>query len=417
VVVHHKRRQHRWELTISEQERRAWYYDWLLTAPEAAAELRLFGARARFMDAFQRIRTTIKTGRLAYERRQLGGQLAASAIGLLAAGVCMGYMGWRALQGLATLGDLILFYGVLTQGQGVLRGLLQNAGGLYGSLLFLGNLFEFLDLPNQVRDPAQPRPQPAVEGGIELRFEDVCFSYPGAARPVFDRFNLHIPAGQTVAILGDNGSGKSTLLKLICRLYDPQAGRITWNGVDLRDLPQDALRRSISVLFQEPVNYQATVHDNIAHSLNGSASLDDITWASQQAGADEFIGRLPKGYHSQLGKWFEGGVDLSVGQWQRIALARASLACRRASLMLLDEPTHAMDAWSETEWLERLHELSAGRTTIMITHRLTTAVQADCIHVLSDGCVIESGSHLDLLSQVGRYAAAWHAQTRGAFIG
>jgi ATP-binding cassette, subfamily B, bacterial len=414
VVVHHKRRQHRWERTISEQERRAWYYDWLLTAPESAAELRLFGTRSRFMDGYRIIRTAIRSGRLDHERRQLSGQLIASAIGLLAAGVCMTYMGWRALQGLATLGDLVLFYGILTQGQGVLRGLLQNAGQLYGSLLFLGNLFEFLDMPNQVADPAQPQSQPSIVGGVDLRFEDVSFRYPGSTQPVLDCFNLHIPAGQTVAILGDNGAGKSTLLKLICRLYDPQSGRITWNGIDLRHLPQDLLRSRITVLFQEPMKYQASVHDNIACSRNGSAAPEDISLAAQRAGAAEFIDRLPHGYDSQLGKWFEGGVDLSVGQWQRIALARASLACSAdpgAPLMLLDEPTHAMDAWSEAEWLERLREITVGRTTIMITHRLTTAVQANCIYVMESGRIIESGDHAALLSQGGRYAAAWHAQT------
>jgi ATP-binding cassette, subfamily B, bacterial len=410
VVVHHKRRQHRWERTISERERRAWYYDYLLTAPETAAELRLFGVRDRFMAAYREIRSAIKSGRLAHERRQLGGQLIAAAIGLLAAGVCMAYMGWRAFQGLATLGDLVLFYGVLTQGQGVLRGLLTSAGGLYGSLLFLGNLFEFLDLPNQVTDPAEPHQLPPVEGGVDIRFEDVTFSYPGAAQPVLQDFNLHLPAGQTVAILGDNGAGKSTLLKLLCRLYDPQSGRITWDGVDLRQLPQETLRQNITVLFQEPVNYQATVHDNIAFSLNGATPPGRVEWAAYQAGADDFIHSLPRAFDTPLGKWFEGGQDLSVGQWQRIALARAFL--RSAPLMLLDEPTHAMDAWSEAEWLDRLRELSIGRTTLLITHRLTTALHAGCIHVMAAGQIIESGDHTSLIARSGRYAAAWRAQTR-----
>jgi ATP-binding cassette, subfamily B, bacterial len=408
VVVHHKRRQHRWERTISESERRAWYYDYLLSAPETAAELRLFGVRGRFMAAYRDIRTAIRAGRLDHERRQAVGQLAAATIGLLAAGVCMAYMGWRALQGQASLGDLVLFYGVLSQGQGVLRGLLQNAGSLYGSLLFLGNLFEFLDLPNQVADPAEARRMPPDAGGAELRFENVTFAYPGAARPVLQGFNLHLPGGSTTALLGDNGAGKSTLLKLLCRLYDPQEGRITWDGIDLRDLALETLRHNITVLFQEPVNYQASVHENIALSRNGATPPGRVEWAADHAGAVEFIHGLPQAYETRLGKWFEGGVDLSVGQWQRIALARAFL--RSAPLMLLDEPTHAMDAWSEAEWLGRFRQLSAGRTTLMITHRLTTAVQADCIYVMACGRIIEAGTHAELLERSGRYAQAWKAQ-------
>jgi len=412
VVVHHKRRQHRWERTISESERRSWYYDYVLTASETAAELRLFGARGRFMEAYRQIRSAIRQGRLDHERRQLLGQLIAAAIGLLAAGVCMAYMGWRALQGYATLGDLVLFYGVLIQGQGVLRGLLTSAGGLYGSLLFLGNLFEFLDLPNRITDSAQPRKLPPVSGGVEICFEDVTFGYPGAACPVLEGFNLKLSAGQTTAILGDNGAGKSTLVKLLCRLYDPQAGRITWDGIDLRQLPQETLRQNITVLFQEPVNYQATAHANIAFSVCDGTQPGCVEWAAQHAGAHDFIRALPRAYDTQLGKWFEGGLDLSVGQWQRVALARAFL--RNAPLMLLDEPTHAMDAWSEAEWLARLHQLTTGRTTLIITHRLTTALHASCIHVMAGGCIVESGDHAALLAQSGRYAAAWHAQTHPA---
>ncbi len=213
--------------------------------------------------------------------------------------------------------------------------------------------------------------------------------------------------------MGDNGAGKSTLLKLLCRLYDPQQGCISWNGVDLRELAQEELRSQITILFQEPMQYQAAVRENIGYSVaNNGNSLTDasIIRAAEAAGADEFIHKLSHGYDTQLGKWFEEGTDLSVGQWQRIALARAFL--RHSPLMLLDEPTSAMDAWAEAEWLGRLRALSAGRTTLIITHRLTTAMQADIIHVMVAGRIVESGTHSELVACGGRYAQAWRSQTR-----
>ena len=413
VVMRYRRTQHAWQKQVSAAERRAWYYDWLLTSEEAAAELRLFGTDSLFINLYAEIRARLKSDRLRLERSQIGGQLAAGVIGLLAAAVCMAYMLWRALNGLAQLGDLVLFYQVLTQGQSVLRSLLQNAGQLYGSLLFLSNLFEFLDLENTVVDPATPAPLSAASLCVDLHCQDVTFTYPGSDRPALEHFNLHIPAGQIAAVVGDNGAGKSTLLKLICRLYDPQQGCITWDGTNLHELAQEELRSRITVLFQEPMQYQAAVRENIGYSVSNnrhSAGEVEIIQAAEGAGADTFVRNLPQGYDTPLGKWFEEGTDLSVGQWQRIALARAFL--RQSPLMLLDEPTSAMDAWAEAEWLTRLRTLSAGRTTLIITHRLTTAMQADIIHVMVGGKIIESGTHSELVGQGGRYAQAWRSQTR-----
>jgi ATP-binding cassette subfamily B protein len=211
-----------------------------------------------------------------------------------------------------------------------------------------------------------------------------------------------------VAIVGDNGTGKSTLVKLLCRLYDPQAGQITWNGVNLKNLRQDDLHARISVLFQDPVHYFDNAHDNVAYSRWNQASDEQIYAAADLAGVDEMIRQLPQGYQTMLGRMFDDGVDPSIGQWQRIALARAFL--RKAPLVLLDEPTSAMDAWAEADWLDRLHRASAGRTTVVITHRLTTARHADLIYVMVGGTIIESGTHAELLSLNGRYASAWRSQ-------
>jgi len=227
-------------------------------------------------------------------------------------------------------------------------------------------------------------------------------------------------AGTVAAIVGPNGAGKSTLVKLLCRLYDPDSGSIEVDGVDLRHLSLQELRQNITVLFQEPVQYAATVAENIGMSLaEGEAEVEAkpeaearVERAARAAGAEVMISRLPKGYDTVLGTWFEGGTDLSVGEWQRIALARAFL--RHAPIIVLDEPTSAMDSWAEADWLRRFRLLARGRTAMVITHRFTTAMYADVIHVMHDGCIVESGSHQELLAQGGRYAQSWTAQMRGA---
>jgi ATP-binding cassette subfamily B protein len=227
---------------------------------------------------------------------------------------------------------------------------------------------------------------------------------------VLQDFSLTIPPGQVVAFVGENGAGKSTPLKLLCRVYDPQAGRILMDGVDLREIDLLELWRSITVLFQEPVHYYETAGRNIAFGeLVSEPSEDRIMQAARAAGAHEPIMRLPKKYETPLGKWF-GGDELSTGEWQRLALARAFL--RQAPVMILDEPTSAMDSWAEADWMSRFRELAGGRTAILVTHRFTTAMQADVIHVMSAGRIIESGNHSELLDYNGKYALSWKRQMR-----
>ena len=208
-----------------------------------------------------------------------------------------------------------------------------------------------------------------------------------------------------------NGAGKSTLVKLLCRLYDPDAGSVEFDGIDLRDLSVAEVRRTVSVLFQEPVHYSATVSENIAVGSPGDETDPAaVREAARSAGADECVQRLPDGYDNLLGKWFEGGAELSVGEWQRVALARAFL--RRSPVIVLDEPTSAMDPWAEADWLARFRRLAAGRTAVVITHRFTTAMHADAIHVMSGGRVVESGSHEELVGAGGLYSQSWLAQAR-----
>ncbi len=408
VVLRYTYRLHRWRLRTTADERKTWYYDWLLTTGETAAELRLFALGSYFQNAYQTLRHRLRDERLRLARDQSLAELAAGAAALIITGLALGWMIWRALRGQVTLGELALFYQAFNLGQQLMRALLESVGQLYANSLFLGNLFEFLALEPKVIDPPEPLPVPLpLQQGI--RFRGVSFHYPGSTRAVLDGFDLTIPAGQIAAIVGTNGAGKSTLIKLLCRLYDPNEGSVELDGVDLRELSVEELRRHITVLFQEPVHYSTTVAENIAlGDLAAKPSEDEIEKAARGAGADEIVQRLPEGYDNLLGKWFKGGTELSVGEWQRIALSRAFL--REAPIIILDEPTSAMDPWAEDDWLDRFRRLARGRTALIITHRFTTAMRADVIHVMTEGRIVESGRHLELLNRGGLYAESWTAQ-------
>ncbi len=420
VVVHYALAEYEWRKRTTTDDRRAWYYDWIMTTSEAAAEIRLFGLGKHFQSRYQNLRQRLRSERLRLTRRQGLAELAASLIALVIIGAALLLMMWRTLMGKFTLGELALVYAAFTQGQGLMRTLLENAGQLYGNSLFLGNLFEFLSLEPLIKDHSD---HSARTVGAALRgrpsssptiaFNHVSFAYPDATTNALDDFSMTIPTGKVVAIVGPNGAGKSTLLKLLCRFYDPDAGSIEVNSHDLKNLPIDDLRRSITVLFQQPFHYNTTVHENILFGdVTSDASDSEIQAALDAAGADEIVARLPAREQTLLGRWFAGGTELSVGEWQRIALARAFL--RRAPIIILDEPTSALDPWAETDWLERFRNLAAGRTSIIITHRFTTAMHADVIHVMDRGKVVESGSHHQLLQQNGLYAESWSRQMRHA---
>jgi ATP-binding cassette subfamily B protein len=413
VVLRNTVRQHDWSVRTTAGERHTWYYDWLLTSYEAASELRLFALGGRFQAAYAALRQRLRGEKFHLAREQALGEFAAGALALVAGGASLLWMGWRAIRGLITPGDLALFYQAFQQGLGLMRSLLQNLGQLYYSSLFLGNLFEFLGLEPTVLDPATPAPMPPrLESGI--RFDRVTFQYPGARRPTLQDFSLTIPAGRIVSLVGPNGAGKSTFVKLLCRLYDPVGGRIELDGRDLRSFGIEDLRRHITALFQEPTRYNATARENIRLG-DENASEEQIESAARDAGADEIVRRLPAGYESLLGKFFMDGADLSTGEWQRIALARAFL--RQAPILILDEPTSAMDPWAEADWLDRFRTLAHGRTAILITHRLTTAMRADEIHVISEGRVVESGAHEELLRRGGLYAQSWTRQEISSLAG
>jgi ATP-binding cassette subfamily B protein len=408
MVLRYAVKQHELRITTTPVERRIWYYDWLLTSGETAPEVRLFILGDYFEGAYRRLRKLLREKRIELARAQGLAELVAGASTLAVTGAACVWMVFKALRGQLSLGDLALLYQAFQQGLRLARELLQNLGELFQNTLFLGNLFEFLALEPRVISPRIPAPLPRqLHEGI--RFQNVSFRYPDRQSLALQDFELFVPKGRVVAIVGPNGAGKSTLIKLLCRFYDPEIGSITIDGTDLRNFSIDELRQNITVLFQQPVHYNATVRENIA--LGDLSKLSEnglVAAAAEAAGAETFIRRLPQGYENLLGHWFDKGVELSVGEWQRLALARAFV--RQAPIVILDEPTSAMDPWAEADWLRRFRDLAAGRTAVVITHRFTTAMLADQIHVMDQGRVLESGSHKELIARGGRYAVWWSSQ-------
>lgn len=402
-------REHAWRTRSTGKERRCAYYEWLLSSPAPAGELRLFDLGGRFLARFSRLRATLSQERIALGRREFLTELLAGLAGWLG---FLGGMGWIVrdiLAGRTSLGNLVFCYQAFQQGLTAMRSMLGALAGMYRCLLFLEALFSFLETEPRLALPQHPR-QPSARLAHTIDFTDVTFAYPGCRRNVLERFRLRLEPGRITAIVGENGAGKSTLIKLLCRFYDPTGGAVTLDGVDLRELDLASLRRHITVLFQEPVRYQATAAENIlAGDSRRWSDQAGAEQAAREAGIDAAIQELPKGYQTVLGRWF-GDTDPSVGQWQRLALARAFF--RQAPIVALDEPTSAMDSWAENDWMAKFRTLTAGRTTLIITHRFTTAMRADTIHVMAGGRIVESGDHETLIRSGGLYETSWNEQMR-----
>jgi len=410
VRVIHSRKMYHWAREKTPTERRAWYLHWLLTADGHAKEIRLFDLGALLMRRFRELRQQLRRERLQLVTRRSLAELGAQVVVTLAIFGSYAFLAYRTVNGVLTLGAMVMYYQAFQRGQGFLNGVLGGLASLYEDNLFLSNFFEFLDLKPQVIEPAHPRPVPQpLRTGIVV--DHVSFHYPTGTRKVLDDITLHIRPGEHVALVGENGAGKTTLIKLLCRLYDPSAGTITLDGVDLREFAAADLRDTMSVVFQDYARYHMTARDNIWFG-DVEQPPDDasIAAAAREAGADELIAGLPHGYDTTLGKWFQEGEELSNGEWQKVALARAFL--RDSQIIVMDEPTSALDAKAEFEVFQRFRQLAAGRTAILISHRFSTVRMADRIFVIEDGRVSESGTHDELLQRQGMYARLFEMQAR-----
>lgn len=379
-----------------------------MTGADGAAELRVYSLGRHFQKTYFTMRRKIRDERMQLHQKNIALQVVTRIWALTCTGVVLLWMVMRAMMGTYTLGDLSMLYQAINQSQGIMFNLVAGAGEIYRNLFFLDDLFSFFDLQRKIVDAPDALSVTGLHQGI--RVEGVSYAYPQTERLVLNGLNLELRAGTVAAIVGVNGVGKSTLLKLLCRFYDPQQGRITWDGVDLRNLVQADLWRRITVVFQRPVAYPESARKNILlGDMEVDTTQEQIEEAARAADIDEAIRNLPQGYDTVLGRMF-GKVELSGGQWQRMALARAFL--RKADLVIFDEPTSAMDSWAEVDFMTRFRKLIHGRTALMITHRFTTAMQADVIHVMHDGMIIESGTHAELVALGGRYAESWRRQLR-----
>ncbi len=400
--------QYNWSQRTTLDRRKTQYYELLLTNNMIAGELRLFNFGPHFRNAYQQLRKKLRLEQLALIRQQSLSRLGASFVsGLLLCGL-FALLGKDLLSGSLSLGELAMFQQAFVRGQAIVRTLLNNLNSIYRNSLFISNLFDFLGITPTITDPVEPQPtKDRLEQGVQLK--ELSFRYPGCSDYILKDFSLFLPANKVVAIVGDNGAGKSTLIKLLCRFYDPESGSIEFDGVDIRRFRVNDFRALITVLFQFPITYQLDAIQNIELSdLQRPQNLEAIENCAQASGIHDKLVTLADGYRTQLGRWFPKGVDLSGGQWQRLALARAFY--REAPFIILDEPTSAMDPWAERDWLDRFRAMAQRKTALVITHRFTLAMRADVIHVMRAGEIVESGSHGELLALDGLYAESWRSQ-------
>jgi ABC-type multidrug transport system fused ATPase/permease subunit len=402
----HAFRLFRWR---SPETRQQHYLETLLAREDYAKEVQLYQLGSmllkRYRDIFDRLyaqdrNLTIQKGFWGY------------MLGLLSTGAFYAAYAWiviEAIAGKISLGEMTMYLVVFRQGQSTVSAALTSIGGMYEDNLYLANLYEFLEQPI-------PQSQGRITRGIAhegIRFENVSFCYPQSQQPVLHKISLHLRHGEKLAIVGENGSGKTTLIKLLTRLYIPTSGRILLDGVDLNDWDIDVLQKRIGVIFQNFVQYQFTVGENVG--VGDIEHLDDDQeWevAAEKGMAKPFIDNMPQGFSTQLGKWFKGGQELSGGQWQKIALSRAFMRSQ-ADILVLDEPTSAMDAEAEMSIFNHFRSLTQDQMVVLISHRFSTVRMADKIIVMADGRIIEQGSHEQLLEANGRYAHLFSIQAAG----
>jgi ATP-binding cassette subfamily B protein len=386
------------------------YLETVIAREDHAKEVKLYGLGPRLLERYRDIfRRLYREDRALTVRRDAWG----FALGLIATAALYGAYAWIALTAVRrviTLGQMTMYVALFRQGQAAVSAMLAAIGGMYEDNLYLSTLYEYLETSVPVPAGAAVR-GPHPEDGV--RFEDVSFSYPGADEPALEQVSLHLTPGSSLALVGENGSGKTTLIKLLTRLYQPSSGRILLDGRDLKEWEQGALRERIGVIFQDFARYQMLVGENVGAG-DERYFEDEQRWrsAADKGRAAQFIETLPEGYHTQLGKWFRDGRELSGGQWQKIALSRAFMRIR-ADILVLDEPTAAMDAQAEAEVFEHFRQLARERITILISHRFSTVRMADQIAVLNRGRIVERGSHEELMRLNGRYAQLFTLQARG----
>ena len=386
------------------------YLETVLAREDHAKEVKLFGLGPRLLQRYRDIFTRLyREDRALSVRRDSWGFV----LGLLGTATLYGAYVWtvlKAVGGAISIGSMTMYLLLFRQGQQAVSAILSAIGGMYEDNLYLSTLYDYLDTPVSAHGGTARRGPDPADG---VRFEHVSFRYPGSEAPALQDVSLHLAPGSSLALVGENGSGKTTLIKLLAGLYPPDAGRITLDGLDVGAYEPDALRARIGVIFQDFARYQLLVGENVGAGDEAHFE-DEARWrtAAAKGRAADFIEQLPRGYQTQLGKWFRDGREISGGQWQKVALSRAFMRTH-ADVLVLDEPTAAMDARAEAEVFEHFRQLARDRITILISHRFSTVRMADQIAVLDQGRIIERGSHVELMARGGHYAQLFSLQARG----
>lgn len=392
------------------EKRKQAYLEVVVAREDYAKEVKLLELGPRLVSEYQRIFNTLYGEDRKLTLRRGGWGLLLGALSTAALYGAYGFIAMNAAMGRISLGQMTMYLLVFKQGQSAFAAILQAIGGMYEDNLYVANLYAFLDEPIAAAGgSATEGPNP--EDG--LRIEALCFTYPGATEPALNGVSLHLEPGRKLALVGHNGSGKTTLIKLLTRLYLPESGRILLDGLELSEWEPRALRRRMGVVFQDFVKYQFTIGENIG--VGDVAAIDDAERqrdAAERGMAWPFIEPMPEGLNTQLGRWFPGGRELSIGQWQKIALSRAFMRSD-ASLLVLDEPTSAMDAEAEAEIFQRVRQMTGQQMALLISHRFSTVRMADEIVVLDGGRVVEEGDHQELMARDGQYAHLFRLQAAG----